>query len=113
MYINPQDMFFVVATLCLLWVSGFLCWALYETARLMRQSNEVVTDVRDRVERVEEFVDDTVEKITNLSSYAGVITKAGEALLSKMGNSRHEESDEDLRPRRKAAKRLSRNADEE
>jgi hypothetical protein len=112
MYINPQDMFFVVATLCLLWVSGFLCWALYETARLMRQSNEVVTDVRDRVERVEEFVDETVEKITNLSSYAGVITKAGEALLGKMG-SRHEESDEDLRPRRKAAKRLSRNSDEE
>ena len=98
MYINPQDMLYVVATICLIWVSGFLCWALYETARLMRQSNEVVTDVREKVEAVEEFVDDAMEKVTNLSSYAGVITRAGEHFLGKL---RHDEAEEDVRPRKK------------
>jgi len=106
MYINPQDMLYVVATICLIWVSGFLCWALYETARLMRQSNEVVTDVREKVEAVEEFVDEAMDKVTNLSSYVGMLTRAGESMLGMLG-SRHAEADEDIRPRRKSAKRLS------
>ncbi|MEI7512415.1 MAG: hypothetical protein WCK01_03075 [Candidatus Uhrbacteria bacterium] len=104
MYINPQDMLYVVATICLIWVTGFLCWALYETARLMRQSNEVVTEARVKIEAVEEFVDDAMEKVSSLSSYAGMLTRAGEAVLGMLHGGRGDDSDEEILPRRKIKK---------
>ena len=102
MYINPQDMLYVVASICLIWVSGFLCWALYETARLMRQSNEVVTDVREKVEAVEAYVDEAMDKLSSLSSYLGVITKAGESVMHMIGGTR-----------RRSPRRLSRHDEDE
>jgi hypothetical protein len=102
-------MLYVVASICLIWVSGFLCWALYETARLMRQSNEVVTDVREKVEAVEAYVDEAIDKISSLSSYAGMLSRAGESVLGLIGGRRSH--DEDM-PRRKT-KRISRRIVEE
>jgi hypothetical protein len=111
MYINPQDLLYVVATICLLWITGFLCWALYETARLMRQSNEVVSDVREKVEAVEEFVDDAMDKVSSLSSYLGVLSSAGGKVMGML-NRGADDDDEPRRPRKKARKLLKELEDE-
>jgi hypothetical protein len=101
MYINPQDMLAIIASICLVVVSGFLCWALFETARFMRQSNEVVTETREKITAVEGFIDELVEKATSLSSYMGMLTKAGESILGMIGSARDRESDEDVMPKKK------------
>ncbi len=106
MYINPQDLLYVVATICLLWITGFLCWALYETARLMRQSNEVVTDVREKVEAIEEFVDQAIDKVTSLSSYLGVLSSAGGKMMGMLNRGADDDDEEPRRPRKKARKLL-------
>ena len=100
MYINPQDLLYVVATICLLWITGFLCWALYETARFMRQSNKVVSDVRAKVTAVEEFVDDMTAKLTSLSSYLGVVTAAGEKIMHMISRGAGDDEEEET-PRHK------------
>ncbi len=109
MYINPQDLLYVVASICLLWITGFLCWALYETARFMRQSNMVVTNVRAKVEAVEEFVEDMTEKVSSLSSYMGAITGVGEKIMHMLSRG----SDEDNETPRHKARRLAKTEMEE
>ncbi|HVM90299.1 MAG TPA: hypothetical protein VMU11_00165 [Verrucomicrobiae bacterium] len=112
MYINPQDLLAIIASVCLVVVSGFLCWALYETARLMRQSNEVVTETREKITAVETFVDELVEKASSLSSYMGMLTKAGETILGMIGSARDREADEDITPPKKRHK-LAKAAEED
>lgn len=102
MYINAQDLLFLVGAICLLWVSGFLCWALYETARLMRKANEVVTETQDRLHEIESFVDDVTEKVTSLSSYFDILSNVGGKVMGMLGHHKEREEDtEEISPRKK------------
>ena len=82
---NSQDLINLVGAICLLWVSGFLCWALYEIARLTHQANDLVTDTREKVTMLEEFVSTLGEKLTALSTYAGLISAGSKTVMSMMG----------------------------
>lgn len=83
---NSQDLINLVGAICLLWVSGFLCWALYEIARLTHQANDLVTDTREKVTMLEEFVSTLGEKLTALSTYAGLISAGSKTVMSMMGD---------------------------
>lgn len=98
---TSQELFYFVAAICIVWVSGFLCWALYEIGRLFRQGNEVVEDTREKVEAVEEAVSGAVEKLTNVSNYLNILGEGGKLLLGKM---MHEGEEEEEEPRHKKKK---------
>ena len=49
---TSQDLFYLVLAFCVLWLAAFLCWALYYCVRLLKQTNEVMTAMRERIERV-------------------------------------------------------------
>jgi hypothetical protein len=98
MYIHPQDLLYVVATICLLWVAGFLCWALYETASFMRRANGLLEEIQDKVEMVEAFVDDIVDKATTLTGYLDILTGIGDTVAGFLGRGR-------LEPKSKKKKR--------
>ncbi len=68
---TSQDLFFVIAAIAMVWVSVFLCWALYRLAIFLKSINEVTTDVRDRVQKAESFFDDIRSRLTRT---VGVIT---------------------------------------
>ena len=82
MYISLQDLLLIVSSVSLALVAGFLCWTLYEVAKLLRNVNVIATIVRENVERVEQMVELVSEKLQGLSSYSGVVAKAGEKALS-------------------------------
>lgn len=88
MYINPQDLLYVVGTICLLWVTGFLCWALYETARFMRQANGLLAELQEKFEMVETFVDDIIDKVSSLTGYLDVLSGVGETVMGFLGRGR-------------------------
>ncbi len=71
MFQTSQDIFFIVAAIAIVWVSVFLCWALYRLATFLKSINEVTTDVRTRVEKAELFIDDVRSRLTKT---VGVIT---------------------------------------
>ncbi len=81
---NSQDLINLVGAICLLWVTGFLCWALYEIARLTHQANDLVSDTREKVTMLEEFVMGLGEKLRALSTYAGVISAGSKTVMSMM-----------------------------
>jgi uncharacterized protein YoxC len=109
MYINPQDLLYIVGTISLLWVTGFLCWALYETARFMRRANGLLEEIQDKVEMVEAFVDDVIEKVSSLAGYLDILTNVGETVAGFLGRSRETSRSK----RRKKPRLLGRGREEE
>lgn len=108
MYIDAQQLLYLVGAICLLWVTGFLCWALFETARLMRKANEVVTETQDKLHEVEDFVDEIVDKVSSLSSYLGMLSGVGGKVMGMLGH-----ADEDDRPRKRLRRLKKQLMDEE
>ncbi|MBI4138734.1 hypothetical protein HY479_01125 [Candidatus Uhrbacteria bacterium] len=72
---STLDLLYLVLAVMVGWVTLFLCWALFELARLLRQANEVVTDARTKASRLE-------NAIRHSASYLGILAAGGKAFLS-------------------------------
>jgi hypothetical protein len=79
---TSQDLFFLILAIVTGGIGIFLCWALYEVARMLRQANEVVTETRERMTRIENAVTHLKEKLETSFSYFGAVAEGGKALLS-------------------------------
>jgi hypothetical protein len=84
MYLTSFDMLHLIGALCLLVVGGFICWALYEFARILRQANEVIEETRDKVNRVEQLVAGLADRLGHASPYLGVLSAAAKQLFGVM-----------------------------
>ncbi|PIP60926.1 hypothetical protein COX00_00580 [Candidatus Uhrbacteria bacterium CG22_combo_CG10-13_8_21_14_all_47_17] len=94
---TSQDLFYLVAAISLLWVTFFLCWALYEVARLFRRGNALVDDAEEKIQIVEDAVTGVVEKVTNASNYfsiLGEVAKSGIAMIQSKLQDGGEDEDE-------------------
>lgn len=97
---TSSDLILLVGSICLLLVTGFTCWLLYEAARLLHQTNQLVEDTRNKISAVELLVKSIGEKIANLSQYAGFL---GEGVKRVMSYVDHREEKED-KPRKSKRK---------
>lgn len=78
---TSSDLILLVGSICLLLVTGFVCWLLYEAARLLHQTNELVEETREKINAVELLVKTVGEKIMNLSQYAGILAEGGKKMM--------------------------------
>ena len=74
---DAQDLMYFVGSLAIIWVSGFLCWALYEVGRFFKQSNEIVEDTRETSGQLNDLIRDIVEKVSGLVHIADLVTGLG------------------------------------
>ncbi len=49
---TSQDLFYLVLAFCVLWFTVFVCWMLYYFIRMLKQTNQLLTDIREKIERV-------------------------------------------------------------
>ena len=42
MFNTPQDLLYIVLSFCVLWFTVFLCWLLYQAARVLKNANEII-----------------------------------------------------------------------
>lgn len=79
---TSQDVLHVVLAVACAVVAGFLSWGLYELARLLRQANTVVSETRDRVERIENGILGLKERIETSMGYVAMLAEGGKSLFS-------------------------------
>ncbi len=84
MSFSSQDTLLFAGAISLLFVSGFLCWVLYELARMLRQTNDLLEDTREKITRVEEFVSEISERVGSASQYLGIMASAGKEIFGWM-----------------------------
>ncbi len=98
MYLSSQDLLYIACAASLLAVGGFLSWNLYETARLLRQTNKLVEDTREKIERVEAFIEDISERVGSAAQYLGILAGAGKEVFGWMRERKQSDVDEETLP---------------
>ena len=83
---TTQDLFYLIGAISLVLITAFLCWALYEIARLGKQVNEVMQETRDKMGRLERMVMTIGDKLSTTTHYLGFLAEGGKQLLGFMKN---------------------------
>lgn len=89
MFETSQDIFYLVLAFCVLWLTVFLCWALYYLVRILKQSNEMLSGFREKLAKVTSvfsffrgnLLTKVIEGVVNLAK-----TKIGKKANSKNKN---------------------------
>lgn len=82
---TSQDLFYLVGAISILWITVFLCVALYYAIRLLKQTNEIIAFWRERIERATNLVGVLKNKILvqGAKSLLGLVSGLWEAKKNK------------------------------
>lgn len=86
---SSQDLLYVVLSLCILWFTVFLCWLLYQAARVLRNANDIIENITHKLEMITDAIEFIRRKVDSLSSSMGtvtgmVVTLAEKFIVNKM-----------------------------
>ncbi|MBU1132528.1 hypothetical protein KKC32_04790 [Patescibacteria group bacterium] len=56
MFETTQDIFYIVASFCILWLTAFLCAGLFYLIRFLKQCSELMMDIKEKFERATSLV---------------------------------------------------------
>lgn len=80
---SSQDILYIVLSICIVWFTVFLCWLLYQAARVLRNANKVVEGLMHQLELISSAVDFIRKKVDGLSSSMGVVSSLASSLVEK------------------------------
>lgn len=85
MYFSTQDLWYAVASGCLVTITILLSFVLYRLLNILRQTDEMVTTARQKITLLEETIELLAERLTSISGYASLITEGGRKIASLLG----------------------------
>lgn len=83
MFSSSQDLLYIILSLSILWFTVFLCWLLYQAARVLKNANEIIEDLTQKLELIGNAIDFIGKKIEGISSSAGVVSKMMTGLVER------------------------------
>lgn len=83
MFSTSQDLLYIILSLSILWFTVFLCWLLYQAARVLKNANEIIEDLTQKLELIGNAIDFIGKKIEGISSSAGVVSKMMTGLVER------------------------------
>ncbi len=72
---NSKDLLFIVLSFCALWVTVFLCWLIYYLVSILRNTNTMVEELRDRFRGIEETMRAIRDRIEHATSSMGFVSE--------------------------------------
>lgn len=54
---NTKDIFYIVLSFCVFWLTVFLCWGLYYMIQTFKQTNEMLLNFRSRLASISNLMD--------------------------------------------------------
>ncbi|EKD76638.1 MAG: hypothetical protein ACD_43C00034G0003 [uncultured bacterium] len=81
MLATSQDILYVTVAACIAVFTVFLVWIMYYIAQISKQSNEMISDFRQKMEELDETVQVIKEKVTHsVDALSGVSEQVGNIL---------------------------------
>lgn len=93
---TSRDLLFIVISFCVLVFTGFLVWVLYYLAMILKQTNEVVADVRRKLEAIDEILYAIKEKITLSAATISAVARGVTEILNYFKGKRHYQEEEEV-----------------
>ena len=56
MPLTPLDILYIVLAFCALWVSAAMFWLIFQVAMLIKNFNDVLSEVQDKIDRIEHAI---------------------------------------------------------
>jgi len=81
---SSQDLLLIILSFCVLWFTVFLCWLLYQAAKVLRNANNIIENVTAKLELISDAVHYIQDKIDGISSNVGVVGKMASGLFEKL-----------------------------
>jgi predicted PurR-regulated permease PerM len=82
---TSKDLLYVVLAFSVLWLTIFISWTLYYVIMMLRQTNQLIKNFREKIEKVSQAVEKIREKFDHSSAYLGAIGKAVEKMVEFLG----------------------------
>jgi len=79
---STKDLFYLILSISVGWVAIFLCWGLYEVARMLHQANAAVSEAREKLNRLEKAIVSIKERLESSVGYLGVLAEGGKSLIN-------------------------------
>lgn len=105
---SSQDLLYIVLSLSILWFTVFLCWLLYQAARVLKNANDIVETLTQKLEMISDAVDFIKQKVDKMSGHMGVVGNMASGLVEKFVLGKISDNLEDRLGKRKAKKSSSR-----
>lgn len=80
---SSQDFLYIVLAICIVWFTVFLCWLLYQAARVLRNANKVIEGLMRQLEAISGAVEFIRHKMDGLTSSMGVVSSLASSLVEK------------------------------
>ena len=86
MFDTSKDILYLVISFSILWLTVFLCWAIYYFGKVLKNANEVIEEFRIRMDALTDAVDFIRHKVDQLSSVMTVATSGMGGLVKKVAS---------------------------
>lgn len=87
MYDTSIDVMYGIISLCFIVFTGFLAWMMYYVVQILKQGNEVISEIRKKITEFEESLSNIKERVmtsaTSISFIASQIGTVVEAIKAK------------------------------
>ena len=80
---SSQDILYLVLSLSILWFTVFLCWLLYQAARVLKNANEIIESITQKLELIVDAVEFIRGKIEKMTSHMGIVSKVASGFVDK------------------------------
>lgn len=69
MFETSKDLFYIILSFCILWLTVFLCWFLFYLIRILKQTNDLMEDIKQKIEYALDHLGVIGEGIKKVISY--------------------------------------------
>ncbi len=67
--IETSDIFYIVFAFCVLWVTAFVCWFIYQITSVLKSVNDLMRELKWQVEKVEQALNGIKTKFESGSGH--------------------------------------------
>ncbi|MBU1164867.1 hypothetical protein KKA15_04905 [Patescibacteria group bacterium] len=70
---SSKDLLLIVIAFCVLWLTLFMSWGIYYVVMMLRNTNKVMTSIREKMVLVDSILKLVKEKLEKTSSHMGMM----------------------------------------
>ena len=91
MFNTSQDLLYIALAFCILWFTVFLCWLLYQAARFLKNANDIVENLSNKLELIADAVEFIRSKVDKATDHMGAVSSfvsgtVGKLMMNKLSN---------------------------
>ncbi len=107
---STQDILYIVLSIAIVWATVFLCWMLFQAAKVLKNTNKIMDSVVQKLEYISEAVNFMQNKMDNVSKHMGSMTgllggMVEKFVVSKITNKLSNRMEEKMEKKKTTSKR--------